>query len=629
MTNVANTIWILMCGCLVFFMQAGFTCLEAGIVQNKNVISVAIENLLTFMLTVVCFCLVGFPLMFGLSAKGIIGTSLWGFVGVEKGNALGFAFVFLQLMFAATSTTIFAGAMSERTKLKPLLIATVVSALLIYPVFGHWVWGGMFLHGQEGWLKALGFMDFAGASVVHMTAGGIALAGVIVVGKRKNNTNFGSNIPLATLGVFILIFGWLGFNGASTTGFEEKAGLALMNTIIAGAFGMGGAILVNILNKKKGGYLISIFNGVLGGLVAITACSYYCMPLSAMILGFVAGIVVDLSKLLLTKLGADDTVNVVPVHLIGGIVGCVLMPFLIQSEYLMTESRMAQFGIQCVGVIINFAWVFTASYIMFKILDRTIGLRVTEEEEEKGLNIVEFEDIISWENHMAITGYENQIGEKNELLRKQARLLTVTEEQENKKLARDIHDGMGQSLAALKLMLGINKKQAMDIGNEQLIKTTEKATKLVETSINEMRSIINNMKPEDLEEKGLLAALTTMTEKLNSIDEMKFLLVVKDEIPIFEETVMVNIYRVIQEAATNVVKHSKCSEANIVCYKKDETFYAFGISDNGIGFPVANKEFGEGIPSMGDRIKMVGGYFHIYSSKGKGTRVVAEVPFNE
>jgi len=610
-------------------MQAGFTCLESGIVQSKNVISVAIENLLTFMLTVISFCLIGFPIMFGVSVKGLFGTSFWCLSGIESGSSLGYAFVFLHLMFAATAITIFAGAMSERTKLKPLLIATVVSTVLIYPVFGHWVWGGLFITGQDGWLKALGFMDFAGASVVHMTAGGIALAGIIVVGKRKNNKKFGSNIPLSTLGVFILIFGWLGFNGANVLGFDDRIGLALINTVLAGAFGTFGAVIVNRCIQKKGGYLISIFNGVLGGLVAITACSYYCELVNAMILGLVAGIIVDLSRHLFIKLGADDAVSAVPVHLIGGVVGCLLLPFVSKSEFLLTGNRMTQFGVQVIGVVVNFIWAFSIAYIAFKIIDKALGLRVTKEEEEKGLNIVEFEDMISWENYMAITGYENQIGEKNELLRKQTRLLTVTEEQEKKKLARDIHDGMGQSLAALKLRLGMNKKQAEKTGNKKIVDNIKKASELVDISVAEMRNVINSMKPENLEEKGLVSALETMIKKMNSLDTIMFSLKIQDEMPDFEETVTVNIYRVVQEAVTNVMKHSKSTEATILCYKKDDRFYNFEIDDNGVGFPVSNEEFGEGIPSMGERIKMLSGKFHIYSSEEKGTRVVMEVPFEK
>lgn len=189
--TATDTLWMLVCACFVFFMQAGFTCYEAGLVQNKNVISVAIENIFNLTISIVLFSLVGFPMMFGetiFSADSSAET----------------AFVFLQIMFAAVSVTIFAGALSERTKLAPLLVAGAVSAALIYPLFGRLAWGSH-LSGNASWLEKLGFLDFAGASVVHMTAGFVALAGLLAVGSRSRQHTGKSNIPLAVLGVFILL----------------------------------------------------------------------------------------------------------------------------------------------------------------------------------------------------------------------------------------------------------------------------------------------------------------------------------------------------------------------------------------------------------------------------------------
>ena len=249
-------IWMLICGTLVFFMQAGFTCYEAGFVQSKNVISVSIENLLTFTITVVMFIFVGFPIMFGKSIFSLTGNE--------------YCFLFLQLMFAAVAVTIFAGAMSERSKLVALIIASIVAAGIIYPMFGRWVWGSM-LGGSGTYLAEMGYMDFAGASVVHATGGFITLAGLIVVGKRRETKAGKSNIPLATLGVFILWFGWLGFNGGNMKITSDLMGLVFVNTTVAASFGMAGAIVSNLIFRRKGRYLISIFNGLLGGLVAITA----------------------------------------------------------------------------------------------------------------------------------------------------------------------------------------------------------------------------------------------------------------------------------------------------------------------------------------------------------------------
>ena len=226
------------------------------------------------------------------------------------------------------------------------------------------------------------------------------------------------------------------------------------------AYGTLGALCSNLLLKRNGGYLISLFNGVLSGLVSITALSAYCSFWAAMLVGFIAGILADLTSVLLEKLHIDDVVNVIPVHLIGGLTGILALPFCIPVSALPTDSRLEQFGVQIIGACICFAASFGISFIVFLLMKHTTGLRVTKEEEEKGLNIVEFSDIYSWQNYIETSSYEQEIQEKNDLLRKQTRLLAVTEEQEKKRLAKDLHDGVGQSLSALKVILGMGKMQA-------------------------------------------------------------------------------------------------------------------------------------------------------------------------
>lgn len=628
-----DTLWIIICACFVFFMQAGFICYEVGFVQSKNVIAVAIENLLTFMITTIGFCLIGFPLMFGETWRGLIGGSFWHFEGIAEASELGYAFIFFELMFAATAVTIFAGSMSERTKLFSLQIAAIISAALIFPVYGHWVWGGLFLD-QKTWLSSLGFIDFAGATVVHTTAGFIALAGLIAVGKRNKPKIVRSNIPFAVLGVFILWFAWFGFNGGSLLSFNDKVGLVLLNTNLAAATGMLGALAMNLLLSRNGGYLISIFNGVLGGLVAITAASYYLEPLSALMIGFLSGMAVDLSSYLLDKTGIDDAVGAVPVHLFGGMAGTLLLPFFMNEELLHTDGRLSQFLVQLLGFAVNFCWAFGVAFLMFKVIDKTIGLRVTAEEEEKGLNIVEFSDIYSWEKYMEISGYEREIKDKNDLLRKQARLLAVTEEQEKAKLARDLHDGAGQSLAALKLILGITRKKLEDSDSnpdqKTLIQNTEKAAALAEASISEIRNVLNNLKPEPLQENGLTSGLTAMAEGMNQTGTLICNLQIRKPIPHFDETVSLNIYRVIQEAVTNIVKHAKAGKVDMIADESiHRDMYEFQIIDDGIGFSVESSGHGVGIPSMADRIKMLGGTFLIESVEGKGTRIIVEVPITD
>jgi len=611
---IIQEMWVLICGTLVFFMQAGFTCYEAGLVQSKNVISVSIENLVTFAITVVMFMFIGCPLMFGKSIFSMSGSE--------------YSYLFLQTMFAAVAVTIFAGAMSERSKLTALMIAGAVAAGIIYPVFGKWVWGSM-LGGGGAYLGDMGFMDFAGAAVVHSTGGFITLAGLITVGRRKETRSGKSNIPLATLGVFILWFGWLGFNGGNMPITGGLMGLVFINTTLSAGFGMLGALVMNLVLRRKGRYLISIFNGVLGGLVAVTALSGYCGPEGAMAAGFAAGAAADCSTLLLDKFGIDDVVNAVPSHLVGGITGTLLLPFVVRSQYLVCGGRLEQFGVQLIGVCINAAWTLGLSMLIFFLIDKTIGIRVGSEEEKKGLNIVEFNDIYSWESYMEISSYESQINDKNRLLKKQTKILAATEAEEKEKLARELHDGLGQSLAALKLVLkmGAGKKSGGgDAAGKDDI--SEKALELAETSISEMRNVLEDLRPERLEQ-GLGKALDYMTQSLDEIEGFSCSFTGGDEMPGFDDPVSLNIYRTVQEALTNVVKHSGASQAEVVCSREADGSCIIRVTDNGRGFDPDAADRGVGLDSMADRIKMIGGDLKIVSGTGKGTMVEIQIKIED
>ena len=257
-------------------------------------------------------------------------------------------------------------------------------------------------------------------------------------------------------------------------------------------------------------------------------------------------------------------------------------------------------------------------------MKHTTGLRVTKEEEEKGLNIVEFSDIYSWQNYIETSSYEQEIQEKNDLLRKQTRLLAVTEEQEKKRLAKDLHDGVGQSLSALKVILGMGKMQAKKSENPSLQKTAEKAADLADLSLKEMRNVLNNLKPEALEKGGLKAGLSAMTENLDQIDDFTCRLNLIDPLPDFDETVELNLYRLVQESLTNVVKHAQAKEAVVTGQSSQRIgFYTIRIKDDGIGFNPESEQLGVGIPSMNDRVKMLGGTFHLYSMEGKGTEITS------
>jgi Amt family ammonium transporter len=389
-TNV-NYVWTLIAAFLVFFMQAGFAMVETGFTRAKNAVNIMMKNLMDFALGSLAYWAIGFGLMFGISQTGWFGTTgfFFGDFAKDKDPWL-YAFWMFQVVFAATSATIVSGAMAERTKFFSYLMYSIAISAFIYPVFGSWAWGGLF-HGK-GWLEKLGFIDFAGSTVVHSIGGWAALAGAVVLGPRlgkfgadgKPRAIPGHNIPLATLGVFILWFGWFGFNAGSTTAANTNTALIAVNTTLAAAAGTLGALIVAWLLFKKPEASMTL-NGTLAGLVAITAGCANVTPLSAVIIGFLAGVLVVYSVLFIERaLKIDDPVGAVSVHGVCGAFGTIAAG-LFNAE----GATMKIVGVQALGVVSAFIWSFTLCFILFRVMKATIGLRVTREEEMEGLDIEE------------------------------------------------------------------------------------------------------------------------------------------------------------------------------------------------------------------------------------------------
>jgi len=404
-TNL-DYVWVIICTALVFFMQAGFMALESGMARSKNSINVAIKNLTDFVLGVIGFWLIGFGLMFGKSWNGLIGLSDF-LINIE--NPWTAAFFMFQAVFVGTAATIDSGAICERAKLKQYILLSFLLSVFIYPVFGHWCWGS-FLHGSDplnggaGWLEARGFKDFAGSSVVHSLGGWMALAGVIVVGPRlgkfikdekgqKKPTKIApGDMRYVFLGTFILFFGWFGFNCGSTLAATSDIAPIALNTTLAACFGcLSSSLLSWILNggKKIEGEMIA--NGVLAGLVAITAGCAFVDTQGAMIIGLVSGVVVYFGASFLEKvLKLDDVVGAIPVHAFCGAWGTLAVGFFIRPEFLGDLTRWEQIRIQAIGVGACFVWAFGLGLLFYFLVDKLMGgVRVTQEEEIMGLNIAE------------------------------------------------------------------------------------------------------------------------------------------------------------------------------------------------------------------------------------------------
>lgn len=387
----ADFVWTLVAAFLVFFMQAGFAMVETGFTRAKNAVNIMMKNLMDFSMGTLGYWAVGFGIMFGVSKTGWFGTT--GFFLSDfgrEGDPWTLAFWIFQVVFAATAATIVSGAMAERTKFVGYLLYSVVVSGLIYPVFGSWAWGS--LYKGSGWLEGLGFIDFAGSTVVHSVGGWAALAGAIVLGPRigkytadgKARAIPGHNIPLAALGVFILWFGWFGFNPGSTTAANtDIAGIAV-NTNLAAAAGAAAAMLTAWVMFGKPEASMSL-NGALAGLVAITAGCANVSTTSSVVIGLIAGVLVVLSVVFIDqKLKVDDPVGAVSVHGVCGAWG-TLAAGLFNTGGLSAKVV----GVQLLGISAAFLWVFPAAFILFKVIDKTIGLRVSEEEEKDGLDVGE------------------------------------------------------------------------------------------------------------------------------------------------------------------------------------------------------------------------------------------------
>lgn len=385
-TNL-DFVWTLVAAVLVFLMQAGFALVETGFTRSKNAVNIIMKNFMDVSAGVLVFFVIGFGLMFGTSATGWFGTDGFFLAGIE--DPWSFAFFVFQAVFAATAATIVSGAVAERTKFTGYLVFSILITGVIYPVFGSWAWGS--LYNGDGWLEGLGFIDFAGSTVVHSIGGWAALAGAIVVGPRADKYDAegkprhlaGHSMPLAGLGVFILWFGWFGFNAGSTTAGTTDIALIALNTFLAAGAGAVAAMLVTWIRSGKPDAPMTM-NGVLGGLVGITAGCANLVPGFAILTGLIAGIIVVYATLAIEK-RVDDPVGAIAVHGVCGAWGTL-------AAGLFNAGDMFNGGIiavQLIGIGAAFLWTFPLSFGVFYLIKRTIGLRVNGDLEKRGLDLYE------------------------------------------------------------------------------------------------------------------------------------------------------------------------------------------------------------------------------------------------
>ncbi|MEM9338830.1 MAG: ammonium transporter [Bacteroidota bacterium] len=381
--------------CLGFLMQAGFKCVEVGMVREKHMVSVAMKNLIDWSVTTIVFYFIGYGFMFGTGPlSGLLGlsefypelsSSISG--GLNKG-----VFLLFQMAFAGTTVTIVSGAMSERTGFVPYLTASIFCVGFIYPVMGHWAWGGLAGEAGSGWLADLGFYDFAGSTVVHSTGAWISLAGLKLLGPRIGRYDEHGNpkplkhynIAYTVLGVLLLWLGWWGFNGGSMLKFSFSVIEVIINTNIAGAMGCLAAYFHCKYFQNGEDIYDKLIGGALGGLVGITASANIQSPATSVVIGIASGIVHNYAfDLLSKKWKVDDAVGAIAVHGFCGATGTLLVVIAPNGDF----DILRQFFVQLVGVLACLVWSVTTAWIMFRMLRKTVGLRVSPQEEREGISI--------------------------------------------------------------------------------------------------------------------------------------------------------------------------------------------------------------------------------------------------
>jgi ammonium transporter, Amt family len=390
-----DTVWVLIAAVLVMFMQPGFAMVEAGFTRAKNSANILMKNIMDFSFGSIFFWIIGFSIMFGAGNGGFMGSIYLFGSGIENGDIPGMAFLIFQTVFAATAATIVSGAMAERTDFRVYIIFSIIITTMIYPVSGHWIWG-------DGWLSAMEipFHDFAGSTVVHSVGAWVGLTGAAILGPRigkyngKTNAIPGHSLMLGALGVFILWFGWFGFNAGSqlaSSGTENALAIShiFVTTNLSAAAGVVGAMSTAWFLYKKP-ILSLTLNGALAGLVAITAGTDVVTPGGAVIIGLMAGIILVFSVSFFDNiLKIDDPVGAISVHGVCGAFGTLMVGFFSTDGGLFYGGGAGQLISQSIGVLAVAAWAMGTGFILFTVLNLTIGLRVERRVEEEGLDIYE------------------------------------------------------------------------------------------------------------------------------------------------------------------------------------------------------------------------------------------------
>ena len=474
-------------------MQAGFTLLESGLVRLKNSYNVAVKNLCDFSVSVLLYWFFGFALMFGLEGSPYVSWS--GFAGNELSSPMDMTTFLFHSVFVGTAATIVSGAIAERSKFTAYLAISVLMSVMIYPVVGHWIWGSQF-GGPAGWLEEKGFIDFAGSTVVHSVGGWVALAAVVIIGPRtgrfdeQGNPNpiQGHNMVFAVLGVFILVFGWFGFNGGSALVADGSVPFLWLNTMLAATSG-GSMVLTYSLLRFRGRVEVErLLSGILGGLVSVTAGCAVLDPLGAILIGGAGGMVVYCAEYwILRGFKLDDPVNAIAVHGVAGAWGTIGLVFFAPVDKLPTGDMLSQLMVQIIGVVSVFIWAFGCGWFSLMIIRQFMSIRVTTEEEIVGLNVVEHNAKTVWLN--TLNTMQQIIDDKD--LRLRAPVEIGTEAGETATAFNVLLDEFEKSIQSMSYLIKDINTTSDNISSE--CSNVEHGTQFQAQSTKQVKEIMNSM----------------------------------------------------------------------------------------------------------------------------------------
>ena len=635
--NKLDILWIIITGAIVLLMQAGFLCLEAGMTRKKNSINVAIKNIADFSVSILLFWLFGFAIMFGISKHGLFGTSHF-CVNISNNNPALISFFLFQVVFCGTAVTIMSGAIAERVTFWGYMILAAIVSAVIYPLLGHWIWGGI-ISGDPGWLKKIGFVDFAGSTVVHSVGGWASLAALLIIGSRTGKYIKGkppreilaSDLPLAMLGTVILWFAWLGFNGGSTLAFNNQVPRVIANTILAAAAGIASATLTENYIRK---YLHpnGFISGTIAGLVSITANCHVVTGFEAIIIGGVGGVIAILAQQLLDKLKIDDAVSAIPCHLVAGIWGTLAVGLFGDATLLGTGlSFFQQIKVQLIGIAACGLWAGCGTFVIMWLINHIIPLRVSLQKEEIGLNIAvhhassdlhDFLEVIEKQSSTKdlslrapvepftevgqIAAYYNELMsvlEKSkisieELETAQEALKKATEEAQSANKAKseflaNMSHEIRTPLHGILSFAGFGIKKSRNQDIEKIINYFEK----IDISGRRLLSLVNDLldlaKFESgrmsfkFEKKDLIAVIKNVTAEFSSLlsEQNKYILF-ESPIPSFAiEMDQQKIMQVIRNLLSNALKFSPEGKPIEITFELNESTARIEVSDNGDGIP--------------------------------------------